>query len=163
MSSLLLLAPPAHTRQLLIWDVKGSDDLRQIRTGLHRLFDIDEWPAASPSAAPPKPTQDRTAQEEVAQRIALVATELVGNALRHGRPPVTVRLLRDPDSYIIDVSDHAPDDVPEHAAPREHISAGGRGLLIARTLAQQLCWYRDGNTKHVWASFPAPHDVVPLC
>ena len=140
MSALRLFAPPAHTWQLLSWNLTSGDDLRRIRTGIHRFF-------ADQAAA---------GQADVAQRVALVATELAGNALRHGRPPVVVRLLRDDDCYILDVADHDPDHAPQPAGGGGHSQAGGRGLLIAGSLAEQLCWYRDEHSKHVWASFALP-------
>jgi len=55
------------------------------------------------------------------------------------------------------VSDHAPQRHPEPVAgPPQLALAGGRGLHIARSLAQQLCWYKTETTKHVWAAFPVP-------
>ncbi|GIM97361.1 ATP-binding protein [Paractinoplanes toevensis] len=153
MSSLRLLAPPAHARQLLSWDLTSSDDLRRIRAGLHRHVG-----AGLPG--------DRAGPDDVADRMALVVTELAGNALRHGRPPYVVTLLRDADCYILDVSDHSPDKPPDLPRPQEQIRVGGRGLVIARTLAREVCWYPAGPAKHIWASFPAPSpppDVVPLC
>ena len=138
MSSLRLLAPPAHTWQLLSWKPTSGDDLRRVRAELRDFF------------------AENHLGDDVAQRIALVATELAGNALRHGVPPVVVRLLRDDDCYFLDVSDHDPEHAPQPASGMRNSHAGGRGLLIARSLADQLCWHRDELTKHVWASFPLP-------
>jgi serine/threonine-protein kinase RsbW len=139
MTTLRLLAPPAHTWQLLSWDLTSANDLRLIRTGLHQFFEVNQ-----------------TGQSAVEERMALVVTELAGNALRHGQPPIVIRLLRDDDCYILDVADHAPNHAPQPAVGHQQPHAGGRGLLIARSLAEQLCWYRGEHTKHVWASFPAP-------
>jgi len=138
-----LLAPPAHAWQLLSWDLTSGDDLRRVRTGLHQFFTADR-----PGAG----------HDDVAGRVALVATELAGNALRHGLPPVVVRLLRDDECYILEVGDHDPDHAPQPAAGQRQTRAGGRGLFIASSLAEQLCWYRGERTKHVWASFPIPPD-----
>lgn len=140
MNPLRLLAPPAHTWQLLAWNVTGSDDLRTIRTAIQHHF-----------------AQAQPGQDQLAQRISLVATELAGNALRHGRPPVTVQLSRDQDCYVLQVNDHDPDHAPHRADPQHHRD-GGRGLRIADTLAEQLCWYPGTDGKNVWASFPAPPD-----
>jgi serine/threonine-protein kinase RsbW len=144
MGPLQLRAPPAHASVLLSWDLTSDRDLRAIRTGIH------EHIAAGPPADP-------AGQEELAERIGLVATELGGNAFRHGLPPISVRLLGVDDCYLLDVCDHSPDRTPEPAcetSPRP--LAGGRGLHIARSLAQHLFWYRTDTTKHVWASFPVP-------
>ncbi|GAA2703432.1 hypothetical protein Apa02nite_059590 [Actinoplanes palleronii] len=130
-----LLAPPAHAVQLLTWNLTSGDDLGEIRAEIHRHFE--------------------DGLSELAGRMALVVTELAGNALRHGRPPVVVQVLQDADCYLLDVADHAPEHVPHLAAPTSSVLPGGRGLLIASTLAQQLCWYPGDRTKHVWASFPA--------
>ena len=142
-NSLRLLAPPAHTWQLLTWQVESSDDLRRVRAGLHQHFQADR------SGIP-------AGQDDVDERMAMVATELAGNALRHGLPPVIVRLLRDADCYIVDVSDHAGNLAPQLPSPPPQAHAGGRGLFIAQSLADELCWYPQQRTKHVWASFPAP-------
>jgi serine/threonine-protein kinase RsbW len=140
MNPLRLLAPPTPTWQLPAWNVTGSDDLRTIRTAIQHHF-----------------AETRPGQDHLAQQIALVATELAGNALRHGRPPVTVQLLGDQDCYVLQVSDRDPDHLPHRAEPQHHRD-GGRGLRIAGTLAEQLCWFPTGDGKNVWASFPVPPD-----
>jgi anti-sigma regulatory factor (Ser/Thr protein kinase) len=85
----------------------------------------------------------------------LVASELATNAFRHGRPPTLVRLLRQRDTYLLDVADHDLNSTPRIAGAREP-GHGGFGLQIARRLAQDVAWYRSDVTKHVWAQFPAP-------
>jgi anti-sigma regulatory factor (Ser/Thr protein kinase) len=80
----------------------------------------------------------------VAERAALVATELAGNALRHGRSPAVVRLLRVDSRFILDVADQDRESIPEPAAGA-HTDHGGRGLHIARSLAGELSWY---TTEH---------------
>jgi serine/threonine-protein kinase RsbW len=139
MSTLRLLAPPADTRQLLTWTVTSSEDLTRIRSGISRYF--QGYPGQN---AP---------HGDIDHRIGLIATELAGNALRHGRPPVVVQLLRNDDCYVLDVSDGDPQRAPQAAEPGRSTRAGGRGLLIAGSLAEQVCWYRDKTVKHVWASF----------
>ena len=140
MSPLPLLALPPRARELLAVEVTDGEDLRSMRTQLHRFLEADQ--------------PDQAGLDDVAQRVALVATELAGNALRHGLPPVVVRLLRDEDCYFLDASDQDPHRAPEPAAREQPVNAGGRGLHIVHALAQQLCWYSNGGTKHVWASFP---------
>ncbi|KUL30759.1 hypothetical protein ADL15_24240 [Actinoplanes awajinensis subsp. mycoplanecinus] len=122
--------------QLLSWNLTGGDDLGEIRAGIHRHFE--------------------DGLTELAGRMALVVTELAGNALRHGRPPIVVRVLQDADCYLLDVADHAPEHIPRFVAATGSVLPGGRGLLIASTLAQQVCWYPGDRTKHIWASFPFP-------
>ncbi|MET0423246.1 MAG: ATP-binding protein [Actinoplanes sp.] len=138
MSTLPVSTPPAHTLLLLTWELTGDADLRRIREDLTKFFAV------------------RAEHDDLAQRIGLVATELAGNALRHGQPPVIARLLGDDDCFLLDVSDRAVHHPPAPAESSPAVRAGGRGLHIAHTLAQQLCWYATDDTKHVWASFPRP-------
>ncbi|BEL06717.1 hypothetical protein Q0Z83_049080 [Actinoplanes sichuanensis] len=141
MSPLRMLALPAHTRTEVIWRLESDKGLRSIREDLlhHLASTRGEDPAAITTA----------------QTIGLVMTELAGNALRHGKPPVLVRLLSDDDCHLLlDVSDRAIDRIPRQPGPQQSLSAGGRGLRIALSVAQAVCWYVDGDVKHVWATFP---------
>lgn len=144
MSPLRMLALPGRTRTELTWQVTSDRDLYPIRDELLRHLS---------SVHGDDPTIVGTAEA-----IGLVMTELTGNALRHGRPPVSVRLLSDGNRYILDVSDHAVDRLPTEQPPRQRLQAGGRGLHIALSVAQEVCWHVDGDTKHVWATFPIRGD-----
>jgi serine/threonine-protein kinase RsbW len=95
---------------------------------------------------------DVTQAGDVADRMAVVATELATNALRHGKPPTEVRLLLVGDRLVIDVADHRLEAAPRFDRGRP-LGRGGMGLVLARTFATEVGWYRDGDTKHVWASF----------
>ena len=95
-----------------------------------------------------------TAAGGVSDRIAVVATELATNALRHGTAPTVVRLRRIDDRLIIDVADHDLTTTPQLADDRP-IGAGGLGLQLTRSSAAELGWYATDVTKHVWASFPS--------
>ena len=148
MSSLRLLALPAHAGLLLSWELTSDQELRRIRADLHRFLAANQH-------------ENQAEYDEIARSIGLVATELAGNALRHGLPPITVRLLSDDDCYILDVSDHDPHHVPEPGSALQQTRAGGRGLNIARSLAWQLCWYTSQDVKHVWASFRVPRTRAP--
>lgn len=89
---------------------------------------------------------------DVPERMVLVATELATNAIRHGLAPTEVRLLRAGEVFLLDVTDHDPDTVPEptEASVRD---MGGRGLTLAQSFSLDVGWYCTPLTKHVWATF----------
>jgi anti-sigma regulatory factor (Ser/Thr protein kinase) len=99
---------------------------------------------------------ERVDGTDVADRVSLVATELAGNALLHGLPPVEVRLLAASGRWVIEVADHDPAHAP-HLAEAGQRRVGGRGLLIARAVSTAIGWYRDGPAKRVWAALPHGH------
>jgi serine/threonine-protein kinase RsbW len=131
---------PAQAVELNRWTLTAGDALRQMRIELRAALRAHRLAARSVSP--------------VAERAALVATELAGNALRHGRSPAVVRLLRVDSRFILDVADQDRESIPEPAAGA-HTDHGGRGLHIARSLARELGWYTTEHAKHVWVSFPA--------
>jgi serine/threonine-protein kinase RsbW len=140
MGALPRSSPPAQAVELKRWTLTASGALRQMRIELREALQAHRLAAHTESP--------------VAERAALVATELAGNALRHGRSPAVVRLLRVDSRFILDVADQDRESVPEPAAGA-HTDHGGRGLHIARSLAGELSWYTTEHAKHVWVSFPA--------
>lgn len=82
-----------------------------------------------------------------ARRIDVVLANLIGNALRHGAAPVTVRATATRESLVIDVADEGPgipDEVLPHVfdrfykadAARVRSEGSGLGLAIARENAR---------------------------
>ncbi|AEV81505.1 histidine kinase [Actinoplanes sp. SE50] len=112
------------------WSLGDADELRVLRRGLRAEI----------------------GDGELFERMAVVGTELATNALRHGCPPVTVRLLAEPARLTLDVSDGDPASEPLFGT-RRPFGAGGLGLLLVRTFARDSGWYRRGASKHVWAVF----------
>ncbi|WP_206074385.1 ATP-binding protein [Antribacter gilvus] len=137
--TLMEAAPPTTMAEVHSWTLGSVDDLTQMRNGL------ETWLARVP---------DEDAEHGVdAHRVVLVASELATNALRHGSPPVRVRLLSDGRAATVDVVDHRPETPPVLAAGRRP-GAGGFGLQLARRAARDIGWFRAGNgEKHVWARF----------
>jgi serine/threonine-protein kinase RsbW len=145
--SLVEAPPPSVPAEVRSWTLESLDDLAGVRAELE---------ATLPAGADADEPNADGATPSLIQRIVLVASELATNALRHGRPPVTVRLLRDGDAATIDVVDRSPDSPPVFADDRAP-GAGGFGLLLAHRAAQELGWFRAGDDeKHVWACFTVP-------
>ncbi|MEU6072926.1 ATP-binding protein [Micromonospora sp. NPDC047074] len=133
-------SPPPQATELRRWTLSEPADLRALRASLHEELTGDVLGADE-------------SLEEVPESVALIATELATNALRHGIPPTIVRLLATDDHLILDVADHDLASQPELADP-EALHTGGRGLQLARALSLDVGWYATGTTKNIWASFP---------
>ena len=143
--SLVESPPPAVTVEVQSWSVGCLDDLSRVRAELEAKLEAGSRVRPADAATQP-----------AAQRIVLVASELATNALRHGTPPVTVRLLWDHGVATIDVVDHNP-ELPPVFAEKRAPGAGGFGLLLAKRAARELGWFRAGaDEKHVWACFSVP-------
>jgi PAS domain S-box-containing protein len=88
--------------------------------------------------------------EDLLQDGALIATELVTNAIVHGQPPIHLRLRRTARELAIEVDDAA------SAMPRK-LRAGvddlhGRGLDIVAQLSNRWAARADGYGKTVWST-----------
>ncbi|MFG1927317.1 ATP-binding protein [Cryptosporangium sp. NPDC048952] len=81
------------------------------------------------------------------RRLDVIVANLVGNALRHGRPPVRVRAASDADDVRVEVTDHGAglsDDALPHVfdrfskfdPARSRTAGSGLGLAIARENAR---------------------------
>jgi hypothetical protein len=88
--------------------------------------------------------------EDLALRLAIVATELAANAMAHTGPPTTVRLFRTATTYLLEVADNDPWLVPRITGER-FSRTGGLGLQLARKLSLDMGWFADAGTKYVWA------------
>jgi two-component sensor histidine kinase len=85
-----------------------------------------------------------------ADRLLLTFEELASNGLRHGRTPVTVRVMHGSAGWLIDVSDAATDRPPLPALDRDP-ACGGMGLRMVASLCQAHGWTVHAGRKHVWA------------
>jgi hypothetical protein len=92
--------------------------------------------------------------ESVAEDAILIVSELVTNAIVHGRPPVRLRLVRAPRELAIEVDDDA------SAIPRKlHASLediNGRGLAIVAEIGSRWAARANGRGKTVWSTLPIP-------
>ncbi|MGX6606063.1 ATP-binding protein [Micromonosporaceae bacterium Da 78-11] len=134
--------PHASAVELHSWKLDSFTELRLLRAALREA--VLESPVVN------SPDVDI---DDIFDRMAVVATELATNALRHGLPPTVVRLLREDDHLILDVADHDLQAGP-HLDLDRPLGAGGLGLQLTKTFALDVGWYYTEVTKHVWASFP---------
>jgi len=98
----------------------------------------------------------RTTSEQV-DAVALIASELMTNAIIHGLPPLALQIsISDVGDVTVVMSDHN----AQRPARRDHIVAtqpGGYGLKLVEANASS--WgYRtiNGGAKEVWAVVPSP-------
>lgn len=84
----------------------------------------------------------------------LVASELVTNAVDHGRPPVRLRVVRTDAAAVIEVTD-AGHGTPEPRSAGAH-EARGRGLSLVASLARDWGWEDTADGVRVWALLPRP-------
>ncbi|HEX4656338.1 MAG TPA: SpoIIE family protein phosphatase [Streptosporangiaceae bacterium] len=90
--------------------------------------------------------------EETAFTTELIVSELVGNAVRYGAPPLRLRLILER-MLTCEVSDAAPSSpLVKHART---IDETGRGLFIIASLAEQWGTRYQAQGKTVWAEQPA--------
>ncbi|MFC7547378.1 ATP-binding protein [Plantactinospora sp. GCM10030261] len=140
MAPLRTSPPPPRADELRRWTLDTATELRGLRAGLHEALTGEELLAGE-------------RLDEIPELVALVASELATNALRHGIPPTIVRLLADDDHFYLVVADHDLTSVPELADTRP-LGAGGRGLQLAQSFSLDVGWYATEHTKNIWASFP---------
>ncbi|MDX2523491.1 SpoIIE family protein phosphatase [Streptomyces europaeiscabiei] len=78
----------------------------------------------------------------------LVVSELVTNAIRYGRPPIRLRLIRDR-TLMCEISDSG--GTTPHLRRARVFDEGGRGLLLVAQLAEHWGTRRARQGKTVWA------------
>ncbi|MFJ5232570.1 SpoIIE family protein phosphatase [Kitasatospora sp. NPDC088391] len=133
----------------------GEDDIALLMAKVHALpkGSVGDW------RLPPEPTSVAKAREaacgwllergldELVDTCELLVSELVTNALRHGRGEIRLRLLRDK-SVVCEVWDDA------YAQPRQRraqeTDEGGRGLQLVSLLAERWGSRRTPKGKIVW-------------
>ena len=142
MTELRTSPPPPRAIEVRRWLLTGTTELRDLRASLHR-------------AITGLALGDDEALDEIPEKVALVATELATNAIRHGGPPTTVRLLQAEDFLVLEVADQDLTTAPE-LPDAPSLGEGGRGLLLAEQFSLEVGWYATDSEKHIWATFPTP-------
>jgi anti-sigma regulatory factor (Ser/Thr protein kinase) len=92
--------------------------------------------------------------DETADAIRLVASELITNAVVHGEGPITVALCHRPGRLVIDVLDSNP-LAPQASSPGAD-DESGRGLALVDFLAVRSGWEPSDRGKRVWAEIALP-------
>jgi anti-sigma regulatory factor (Ser/Thr protein kinase) len=82
-------------------------------------------------------------EDDLADDVALVVSELVTNAVRYGLGEITLHLTVDPAQVVVGVRDEGPGQ-PQLTAAVDVDTEGGRGLALIATLA------------HEWGVRPVP-------
>ncbi|MEY9932092.1 serine phosphatase RsbU (regulator of sigma subunit)/anti-sigma regulatory factor (Ser/Thr protein kinase) [Catenulispora sp. GP43] len=86
--------------------------------------------------------------QEATFALELVVSELVTNAIRHGAPPIRLRLIRDT-AIICEVSDGS--NTSPHLRQATTFDEGGRGLLLVAQVAQRWGARHHAVGKTIWA------------
>jgi anti-sigma regulatory factor (Ser/Thr protein kinase) len=89
---------------------------------------------------------------EAHEDVLLVVTELLSNAVDHGRGPVRLTVESRSGSVRIEVHDTAPD--APRPQPLDPYAVRGRGLQMVEALSSQWGWSDDPVGKIVWAEVP---------
>ncbi|MEU0676108.1 ATP-binding protein [Streptomyces sp. NPDC006172] len=91
----------------------------------------------------------------IADDMAVVASELASNALKHAGGGATVRLRLAEGQALLEVDDGSARQPVARRVGAE--VEEGRGLLLVKALAAEWGWrYRKGGGKMVWASISTP-------
>lgn len=90
-----------------------------------------------------------TTDEERCDSLALIVTELVSNAIRHGGPPVSLDYAVTDGAVRVEVGDgsHEPPHVEDCDGSLE---PGGRGLALVAALSRRWGWQDTPDGKRVW-------------
>nr|WP_282693951.1 ATP-binding protein [Streptomyces sp. CC208A] len=128
--------------------------------------DVAEWevPRELPAVAPVRHAAERRIREwglgVDPLTVELIVSELVTNAVRHGAPPIALRLLRGESTLTVEVRDGAA--TAPHLRHAKAGDEGGRGLHICATLAEAWGVRYETGGKTVWAEValegPGPAD-----
>jgi anti-sigma regulatory factor (Ser/Thr protein kinase) len=86
---------------------------------------------------------------EQADDVELVVDELVTNAIRHSRGPVTLAIGRRLDRIVVQVQD--PSSSPPAPEESDPLAESGRGLLLVEELATDWGTTPIPEGKRVWA------------
>lgn len=85
--------------------------------------------------------------------LLLVVSELVGNAVRHGKPPVAMLLRRNGQAVRVEVHDEDASVPPSGVALPEDDAESGRGGFLVEAVSDETGVQQiPGDGKVVWAT-----------
>ncbi|MER5408753.1 SpoIIE family protein phosphatase [Streptomyces sp. NPDC002769] len=146
----LLPAQPSDDVALLLARTKALD------AGRVSTWDLPSDPAAVAGAR--GAVSRRLADwglDELAFTTELVVSELVTNAIRYGRPPIRLRVIRD-SVLICEVSDTS--STAPHMRRARTFDEGGRGLLLVAQFAERWGTRHLPGGKSIWAEIGIPNE-----
>ncbi|MCT7350998.1 SpoIIE family protein phosphatase [Streptomyces sp. 15-116A] len=134
-----------------------SDDIALLvaRTRLLDPDQVAEWEVPDDPAAVPRVRAEATLRleswglGEAAFTTELILSELVTNAIRYGKSPITLRLVRDRDSLICEVGDGT--STSPHLRRATVTDEGGRGLFLVAQLSRRWGTRYTDRGKIIWA------------
>lgn len=131
----------------------GPEQRRAVSSAITLAPELSSAPAARHWVT----AQLDTAPDDVRQTAALLASELVTNAVLHAATPVTVRLVHRPGTLRVEVSD----DSPAMPANKEYgaEAATGRGLTVIEALSDAWGTSLEDPGKKVWFELGVPSEA----
>jgi len=142
-------SPPERGDTCGTWPLQLAPQLSHVRAAVQ---EIARGRYAHPSLDTPEPSL-----LGVLERLALVVSELGGNALRHAHAPVLVSLSRLRGGWLLSVSDGDP--LARPAIDAYDDLSHRHGLQVVSIVSTAVGWYADEESKHVWAMVP---DQAPV-
>ncbi|MGV9237328.1 SpoIIE family protein phosphatase [Streptomyces nigra] len=136
---------------------RPSDDVALLvaRTRLLDPDQVAEWDVPDDPAAVPRIRAEAGRRleswglGEAAFTTELILSELVTNAIRYGRSPIGLRLLRDHDSLICEVADGT--STSPHLRRATFTDEGGRGLFLVAQMSRRWGTRYTDRGKIIWA------------
>jgi anti-sigma regulatory factor (Ser/Thr protein kinase) len=86
--------------------------------------------------------------DEQCESLALAVSELVTNAIRYGRDPITLTVEPAAGTVRVEVSDGDP--TPLFVEIPEELATGSRGLLLVAGVCRNWGWHPTSGGKSVW-------------
>ncbi|MFJ7960142.1 ATP-binding protein [Streptomyces sp. NPDC096319] len=93
--------------------------------------------------------------EQLSFATELIVSELVTNAIRYGRSPIQLRMIRQA-SLTCEVSDTS--STAPHLRRARTYDEGGRGLLLVAQIADRWGSRHFGEGKVIWAEQGLPQE-----